>query len=183
MRVAIFSDDYYLFYGLSQLLASLEDIDVINVYSPAFSRVHATYCHADVVIVSFSSICQVMNLVSLIIDRPDNTVVLTGVETPRLANFNCLKKNIGLMAFIEAITSFVAGCKGQTLSSRELAVLAMLLAGKPNTGVAKALGISEKTVSQHKMNAMRKLKIARFHQFILAADEQVASRCCRPALH
>ncbi|BEL93923.1 helix-turn-helix transcriptional regulator [Serratia sp. B1] len=68
---------------------------------------------------------------------------------------------------------FTASCKGKSLSPRELSVLAMLLAGKPNTGVAKALGISEKTVSQHKMNAMRKLEIERFHQFIVAADERV----------
>ena len=173
MQVAIFSDDYYLFYGMSQLLIPFEGIEVINLYSPSGGRMHAVYCHADMVIVSFSSICRIMNFLSHIIDRPDHAIVLTGVETPRLSNFNCLKKNIGLVAFTEAITSFVASAKGQRLSSREIAVLAMLLAGKPNTRIAKALGISEKTVSQHKMNAMRKLEIERFHQFILAADERV----------
>jgi DNA-binding NarL/FixJ family response regulator len=171
--VAIFSDDYYLFYGISQILKSLEGVEVIGLHSSARRGLHAMSCHAEVVIVSFSSICRVMNFLSHIIDRPDNTIVLTGVETPRLANFNCLKKNIGLTTFVEAIKMFTASCKGQSLSPRELSVLAMLLAGKPNTGVAKALGISEKTVSQHKMNAMRKLEIQRFHQFILAADERV----------
>jgi len=67
-------------------------------------------CHAEVVIVSFSSICRVMNFLSHIIDRPDNTIVLTGVETPRLANFNCLKKHIGLTPFVEAIKMFTASC-------------------------------------------------------------------------
>ncbi|WP_157798829.1 response regulator transcription factor [Serratia marcescens] len=171
--MAIFSDDYYLFYGISQILMSLEGVEVMGLHSSARRGLHAMYCHAEVVIVSFSSICRVMNFLSHIIDRPDNTIVLTGVETPRLSNFNCLKKSIGLVAFTEAITSYVASGKGQRLSSREISVLAMLLAGKPNTRIAKALGISEKTVSQHKMNAMRKLEIERFHQFILAADERV----------
>lgn len=176
MRVAIFSDDYYLFYGVSQILRSLEGVEVINRYSPECDRAHATYCHADVVVVSFSSICRTMNFLSLIIDKPDVAIVLTGIETPRLANFNCLRKSIGPRAFIEAIKSLADCCTGQSLSPRELSVLAMLLAGKPNTGVAKALGISEKTVSQHKINAMRKLEIGRFHQFILAADERVSWR-------
>lgn len=93
MQVAIFSDDYYLFYGMSQLLIPFEGIEVINLYSPAGGRMHAVYCHADMVIVSFSSICRIMNFLSHIIDRPDHAIVLTGVETPRLSNFNCLKKH------------------------------------------------------------------------------------------
>lgn len=73
---------------------------------------------------------------------------------------------------------FTASCKGQSLSPRELSVLAMLLAGKPNTGVAKALGISEKTVSQHKMNAMRKLKSNVFTNLLL----RQMSECKRDAV-
>lgn len=68
----------------------------MGLHSSARRGLHAMYCHAEVVIVSFSSICRVMNFLSHIIDRPDNTIVLTGVETPRLANFNCLKKTLVL---------------------------------------------------------------------------------------
>lgn len=112
MQVAIFSDDYYLFYGMSQLLMPFEGIEVINLYSPGGGRGHAVYCHADMVIVSFSSICRIMNFLSHIIDRPDHAIVLTGVETPRLSNFNCLKKASGWSRSLRQSRRMLQAAKG-----------------------------------------------------------------------
>ncbi|CAI0845420.1 helix-turn-helix transcriptional regulator [Serratia ficaria] len=166
MRVAIFSDDYYFLYGTVLTLRNVGGLEIIEVYMPAGSLNSLVYCNADLTIVSFSSLFNAMSLLSTMADDRHKVMVLSDVKAARLINFNCVKKNISPKAFLDEMQRLMASNHGQHLSPRELLVLALLLKGSPNTGVARKLGISEKTVSQHKMNAMRKLNVKRFCQLI-----------------
>jgi DNA-binding NarL/FixJ family response regulator len=166
MRVVIFTDDYYLLYGAKALLRTLGSLKVLGVYTPSGYINSSVEYNADLIVVSFSSMFRVMNLLSIMFEDTNKVMVLADVKTARLLNFNCVKKNIGRQAFIAEMRRLIACNRGRNLSPRELLILALLLKGAPNTGIARMLGISEKTVSQHKVNAMRKLDVKHVCQLI-----------------
>jgi DNA-binding NarL/FixJ family response regulator len=61
----------------------------------------------------------------------------------------------------------------QALSAREREVLRYLAAGKSNAEIARALFLSEKTVSSHKMNIMAKLNVTSLAELVHYADRRL----------
>lgn len=70
----------------------------------------------------------------------------------------------------------LGGKPAERLSGRELQVLEMLVVGQPNHQIAQALFISEKTVSTHKMNVMRKLGVNNLVDLARAAERYLVDR-------
>jgi DNA-binding NarL/FixJ family response regulator len=61
----------------------------------------------------------------------------------------------------------------QTLSPRESQVLQRLASGQSNRGIARALFLSEKTISTHKTNLMLKLQVENIADLVRYADQQL----------
>ena len=61
----------------------------------------------------------------------------------------------------------------QTLSPRERQVLQRLVSGQSNSGIARALFLSEKTISTHKTNLMLKLGVENIADLVRYADQQL----------
>ena len=65
------------------------------------------------------------------------------------------------------------GDPGPVLSSRETEVLCLLAAGHTNSEIASVLGISEKTVSTHKVNLMTKLDLHNTADLVRYANQNL----------
>ncbi len=59
----------------------------------------------------------------------------------------------------------------EPLTPRELDVLNLIVAGKPNKGIANALSISENTVKTHVKNIYQKLDVHNRAEAIARAEE------------
>ncbi len=59
----------------------------------------------------------------------------------------------------------------ETLTARELEVLTHVAEGRSNRGIAKILGIEERTVENHVGNVFRKLELPEGNQRVLAVLE------------
>ncbi|MFH0883784.1 MAG: response regulator transcription factor [bacterium] len=58
------------------------------------------------------------------------------------------------------------------LTVRELEVMRHLVLGKRNRDIARDLGVSEKTISEHKRNLMMKLKIGSVSELVIMARDE-----------
>jgi len=74
---------------------------------------------------------------------------------------------------LEAEQRSVAEARLASLSPREREVLALLVAGRMNKAIAAELGISAKTVEDHRASIMRKMQVRSVAELVrLAADGQ-----------
>jgi FixJ family two-component response regulator len=69
----------------------------------------------------------------------------------------------------------VAAARLATLSPREREVLALLLEGRMNKAIAAELGISAKTVEDHRASIMRKMQARSVAELVRLATEGAAS--------
>ena len=64
-----------------------------------------------------------------------------------------------------------ADARRKTLTTREREVLALVIEGATNKGVARELGISDKTVEVHRANVMRKMEAKSFADLVRMAAQ------------
>ena len=72
---------------------------------------------------------------------------------------------------IEARQHSIAAARLATLSARECEVLDLLVAGKMNKAIAAELGISAKTVEDHRASIMRKMQVRSVAELVRLAAE------------
>ena len=75
---------------------------------------------------------------------------------------------------IEAMVFAPPALARQALTPRESQVLQRLAAGQSNGAIARALFLSEKTISSHKTNLMLKLGLGNMADLVRYADQQPA---------
>ncbi len=168
MRVTVLSDDYFFSLGMKVMLRREygNELFVQGRHFPGYGKIRPAYFQAGLFILSFSSIGRVLEILSIARNPEFKALIFTPLHCGRLLNVNCIEKNAGMAEIVKEIDRVLALNWGTSMSPREFLVLSLLLKGTTMATIANVLAISEKTVSQHKMNGLRKLGFERLGQLI-----------------
>jgi DNA-binding NarL/FixJ family response regulator len=189
IKVMLVDDHQLVRAGLAALLATADDLEVVGQAGDGRVAVDlARRSHPDVVLMDLSM--PVMDGVEatrqLLAERPETrVVVLTSFsEKERVGEalaagaIGYLLKDCDPRDLLRAVRSAAQGdapldprvarallpsakeMAGPELSARELQVLALVSDGMANKQIARALGISERTVKAHLGNVFRRIGVA-----------------------
>lgn len=168
MRVTVLSDDYFFSLGMKAMLSREygNGLLVQGRHFPRYGQIRPAYFQAGLFILSFSSLGRVLEILSAARHPEFKALIFTPVRCARLLNFNCIAKKTGMAEIVKELDRVLSRNWGEAMSPREFLVLSLLLKGVTMATIANMLAITEKTVSQHKMNGLRKLGFERLGQLI-----------------
>jgi DNA-binding NarL/FixJ family response regulator len=173
IRVAIVDDHRLVREGLTKVLASAADVEVVGTCGrgeEAVSLVAET--RPDVVLLDIVlPDADGLDMIRPIRERwPDARILMLSMHTePEYAAAAVERGGAGLVGkdaspdiLLEAIRTVACGATlpvGATLTPRECEILEHVASGRSNDAIARALGICEKTVAGHCERIMRKLDV------------------------
>ncbi|UHM93627.1 helix-turn-helix transcriptional regulator [Rahnella victoriana] len=160
----IFSDDFYFSRGAAAMLSE-KGVQACAIHTTDlqyFCEFHPL-CHTDVIIVTFGDVPMMATVLNLARKNKVRVVFVMNIRQsaePRLLwEQGILSKNLTKGVFMSALaTALTAPVRLLSeLTSLEQNVLDELLAGKDGACVSAKMQLSIKTVSRHKLSALRKL--------------------------
>lgn len=191
IRIVIADDHAMVRAGLSQLLGSFDDLEVVGTASDGLEAVDAVgELHPDVVLMDLSmpNMDGIEATAAVKQRYPDtHVVVLTTFQEPRQVSAalgagasGYLVKDVEPEVLVAGIRAAVQGgaplspsvaagllrgsstmsmVSPSSLTPRELEILQLIVDGHTNQQIAKALGISEKTVKTHCSRLFQRLGV------------------------
>ena len=172
MNVLVISDDSFFSLGVSSYLKQECTVFLIDVNSDFdLSELRELVpWRVEFIFVSLSSTVKFMEVMYAINSFMARLVIFSGSRhchgTQAISHYRCASKRIAIEQFHELLTSAKhIQQQNVTLTQREESVLLFILQGLSNTRISTKMGISVKTVSAHKLNALRKFGLKKINQF------------------
>jgi DNA-binding NarL/FixJ family response regulator len=173
IRVAIADDHAIVREGLTRLLESYPEIEVVGTAKDSLTAVELARTQApdvflvDIVMPDLDGISAIPRLTQA--SPTTRILVLSMYDEPEYAQAAIRHGAYGLVSKAASTQTLVAAIhtafrsepipSGQTLSSRESQILALIAIGKTNAQIAARLSIRPKTVDHHCERLMEKLDI------------------------
>jgi DNA-binding NarL/FixJ family response regulator len=189
IRVLIADDHAVVRTGLSQVLANVEDIEVIGAVADGKDAVRVACDHEPEVVLMDLSMPKLDGIGAtreIVAECPNTYVVVLTAFSEREKILHAL--DAGAVGYLmkdaepaELVAGIRAAARGETplapkaasallrareerkpaadLTEREREVLALVAEGLPNKLIARKLGISEKTVKAHLTNVFRQIGV------------------------
>lgn len=160
----IFSDDFYFARGAAAMLAE-KGIQASAIHTTALRHFceFPPLCHTDVIIVTFGDVSMMVSVLNLARKYKVPVVFVMNIRQaaePRLLwEQGILSKNLTRDVFMSALATALAAPVSllSELTMLEQEVMDELLAGKDGACVSAKMQLSIKTVSRHKLSALRKM--------------------------
>jgi DNA-binding NarL/FixJ family response regulator len=173
IRIVIADDHALVREGLSRLLSSYPEIEVVGLAEDGFDaieRVRDTTPDVlllDIAMPNLDGLSAIPRIIE--VSRMTRILVLSMYDEPEYAQAAVERGACGLVskaAFADSLYKAIqAAARGEilpirrVLSQRECEVLALIGKGRTNAEIASALSIQEKTVEHHRQRLMDKLEI------------------------
>jgi len=173
IRVAIADDHAMVREGLTRLLDSYPQIEVVGTAKGGLAAVELAQTHApdvflmDIAMPDLDGISAIPRLTQA--SPTTRILILSMYDEPEYAQAAIRHGGYGLVSKAASAETLVAAIQtafrselipsGQTLSPRERQILAMIAIGETNNQIASRLSIRPKTVDHHCQRLMEKLDI------------------------
>ena len=173
IRIAIADDHALVREGLSRLLSSYPEIEVVGLAEDGFAAIEQTRATTpdilllDIAMPNLDGLAAIPRIIEA--SRMTRILVLSMYDEPEYAQAAVERGACGLVSKAASADSLYkaiqAAARGETLpirrvlSQRECEVLALIGKGRTNAEIASALSIQEKTVEHHRQRLMDKLEI------------------------
>lgn len=173
IRVAIADDHAIVREGLSRLLDSYKEIEIVGIAKDGLAAVELAGAHTpdvflvDIAMPHLDGLSAIPRLVSA--SPATRILILSMYDEPEYAQAamdhgacGLVSKAASPQALLDAIRAAFRGEHlpiGQTLSPREREILALIAEGWTNEEIASSLSICLKTVENHGQRLMEKLDI------------------------
>ena len=173
IRIAIADDHALVREGLSRLLSSYPEIEVVGLAEDGFAAIEQTRATTpdilllDIAMPNLDGLAAIPRIIEA--SRITRILVLSMYDEPEYAQAAVERGACGLVSKAASADSLYkaiqAAARGETLpirrvlSQRECEVLALIGKGRTNAEIASALSIQEKTVEHHRQRLMDKLEI------------------------
>lgn len=174
MNIYLVSDDYYFSHGMkAHFLADNQKffIQKWKNYTPEFTQMHLR--HGDILLLDSSNHCFVeKSIIHPIISCKVNVMILYNSRKHLSSIFTAYAKAPKDISFTQLTTLLetmrkaprnLRYCPGH-LTATECIIIRRLYEQASHAQISKELAISIKTVSTHKMNALKKLGVRSFNQ-------------------
>jgi DNA-binding NarL/FixJ family response regulator len=170
----VIADDHALVReGLSRLLSSYPEIEVVGLAEDGFAAIEQTRATTpdilllDIAMPDLDGLAAIPRIIEA--SRTTRILVLSMYDEPEYARAVVERGACGLVSKAASADSLYKAIQGaargeilpvrRALSQREREVLALIGAGRTNAEIASTLSIQEKTVEHHRQRLMDKLEI------------------------
>ena len=173
IRIVIADDHALVREGLSRLLSSYPEIEVVGLADDGISAIERArdttpdVLLLDIAMPNLNGLAAIPRIIEA--SRTTRILVLSMYDEPEYAQAAVERGACGLVSKAASADSLYkaiqAAARGETLpvrralSQREREVLALIGAGRTNAQIAFTLSIQEKTVEHHRQRLMDKLEI------------------------
>lgn len=167
MLVILISDDRYFTKGVNASLES--DFSIIIHDESSAGLIDFNFLNNTIVLISVKSnmifleiMCKINQLTNRVIVFTENSRCTRVQSVPAYQLVNKRISTIMLQAIVNGSDEF--SYSTISLSGREKNILNLILNGMSSYGISLELGISIKTVSSHRINALKKLGLKKINQ-------------------
>jgi DNA-binding CsgD family transcriptional regulator len=172
MNILVISDDSFFSLGINESMKREHNVFVVDANSDFILSQLGTeiFWRVDFIFVSLASTVKFMEVMYEVNKFMARMVIFSDSRhcqgTHSSLHYHCASKRLSM----QELQTILVGDnpvsdRVAALTQREEAVLLFILQGFSNTKISSKMGISVKTVSAHKLNALRKFGLKKINQF------------------